>query len=113
MGKFIYGTESMSVELDDRVLAHLKIVIASKLRRGESFLFTWEYSTDSGSGHSSVWLHPAIPLQFEFYGKREPRINRQWLEELIALSNSPTGLRLVPEPQDPPVMAERPGKGAK
>jgi hypothetical protein len=98
LGKFIYGTPTIAVEFDDRVLAHLKAVIIAKLRRGESFTFSWEYSTDSGSGHSSIWLHPAIPLQFEFRGSRDPSLNRLWLEELVRLSNTPAGLRIVPEP---------------
>lgn len=98
MGNFIYGTPSTSVEFDDRVLAHLKVVIVSKLRRGESFTFSWQNSSASGSGHNSIWLHPAIPLQFEFFGGREPSLNREWLEELIQLSNTPAGLRVVPEP---------------
>jgi hypothetical protein len=98
VGKFVYGAPSITVEFDDRVLAHLRVVIAAKLRRSESFLFTWEYTTESGSGHSSVWLHPAIPLQFDFSGSREPTVNRDWLDELIASSNSAAGLRIVPEP---------------
>ncbi|WP_111719934.1 hypothetical protein [Homoserinimonas sp. OAct 916] len=98
MGKFIYGTPSLTVEFDDRVLAHVKVVITTKLRRGESFLFNWEYGTDSGSGHSSVWLHPAIPLQFEFADAGEQKMNREWLEELLRAANSNSGLRLVPEP---------------
>ena len=100
MGKFIYGTPSIAVDFDDRVLAHLKIVILSKVRRGESFTFSWEYSTSSGSGHSSIWIHPTIPLQFDFHGSREPRLNRAWVEELAALSNTPGGLRVTPEPTE-------------
>lgn len=99
MGKFIYGAPSLTVEFEDRTLAHLKVVITTKLRRGESFLFTWEYGTDSGSGHSSVWLHPAIPLQFELTDPRDPQINREWLEELMRAANSSSGLRLIPEPE--------------
>lgn len=98
MGKFIYGTPSTTVEFDDRVLAHLKVVIVAKLRRSESFTFSWDYASADGSGHSSVWLHPAIPMQFEFLGSREPSINRAWLDLLIATANSPAGLRIVPEP---------------
>ena len=103
MGRFIYGPASTTVEFDDRVLAHLKVVITSKLRRGESFLFTWEYATEAGSGHSSVWLHPAIPLQFDLFGNREPLVNRLWLEALTASANSAGGLRILPEPgaEDP------------
>lgn len=101
MGKFIYGTPSITVEFDDRVLAHLKVVILAKLRRGESFTFSWDYSSAQGSGHSSVWLHPAIPMQFDFYGKKDPTLNRAWLEELVQLANTPAGLRIVPEPSGP------------
>jgi hypothetical protein len=101
LGKFIYGTPSTSVEFDDRVLAHLKVVMIAKLRRGESFTFSWENSAASGSGHSSIWLHPAIPLQFEFFGSKEPTLNRAWLDELMALSNTPAGLRIIPEPSPP------------
>lgn len=102
MGRFIYGTPSITVEFDDRVLAHLKIVILSKVRRGESFTFSWEYSVASGSGHSSIWINPTIPLQFDFDGSREPRLNRAWVEELVRLSNTPAGLRIVPEPPEVP-----------
>ena len=102
MGKFIYGTPSISVDFDDRVLAHLKVVILSKVRRGESFTFSWEYTVNAGSGHSSIWIHPAIPLQFDFDGGREPRLNRTWVEELVRLSNSPAGLRVIPEPPESP-----------
>lgn len=102
MGKFIYGTPSISVEFDDRVLAHLKVVILAKLRRQESFTFSWEYTSAQGSGHSSIWLHPAIPLQFDFYGKKDPTLNRLWLEEMVQLANTPAGLRIIPEPTGQP-----------
>ncbi len=100
MGKFIYGTPAIAVEFDDRVLAHLKVVILSKVRRGESFAFSWDYAAAAGSGHSSIWIHPTIPLQFDFLGNREPSLNRAWVEELVKLSNTPSGLRVVPEPRD-------------
>jgi hypothetical protein len=98
VGHFVYGSPATSIELDDRLLAHVKMVIAAKLRRGEGFMFTWEYATASGSGHSSVWLHPSIPLQFDFEGATEPTINRVWLEELMRSSNSASGLRALLEP---------------
>lgn len=106
MGKFIYGTPSIAVDFDDRVLAHLKVVILSKVRRGESFTFSWEYTAAAGKGHSSIWIHPTIPLQFDFVGSREPRLNRAWVEELVRLSNTPAGLRVTPEPTDPELSAK-------
>ncbi len=98
MGTFVYGWQASAVEFDDRTLAHLKVVIATKLRRSEGFMFTWEYGAGSGSGHSSVWLHPAIPIQFDFLGSREPSLNREWLEELSRIANNTGTLRIVPEP---------------
>lgn len=95
----------MSVEIDDRTLAHLKVVIIAKLRRGESFTFSWEKSPKSGSGRSSLWLNPAVPLQFEFAGSQEPTLNRAWLEQLVGLSNTPAGLRIVAEPTAAPADA--------
>jgi hypothetical protein len=100
MGQFIYGNPSVAVDFDDRVLAHLKVVILSKVRRGESFTFSWEYSAAAGSGHSSIWVHPTIPLQFNFVGSREPRLNRAWVDELVRHANSPAGLRVTPEPAE-------------
>jgi hypothetical protein len=100
MGQFIYGNPSVAVDFDDRVLAHLKVVVLAKVCRGESFTFSWEYTAAAGSGHSSIWIHPTIPLQFNFLGNREPRLNRAWVEELMQLANTPAGLRLTPEPSE-------------
>lgn len=102
MGKFIYGKPSLTVEFDDRVLAHLKVVIATKLRRGESFLFNWEPDDETDVSSCSVWLNPAIPVQFEFFGSREPRLNRVWLEDLMRSANSNSGLRVLPESEELP-----------
>ncbi len=100
MGKFIYGTPAIAVDFDDRVLAHLKVVMLAKVRRGESFMLNWDYEAAAGSGHSSIWIHPSIPLQFDFLGSREPALNRTWIEELVKLSNTPGGLRIIPEPPE-------------
>lgn len=97
MGKFIYGIPSIEVEIDDRALAHLKAVITSKLRRDESFTFTWQ-DDDGDTTHKSVWLDPAIPIQFEIAGEQDPPLNREWLEELSRSSNTPGGLKILPEP---------------
>ena len=98
MGKFVYGMPSITVEFDDRVLAHLKVVIAAKLRRGESFMFTWDVEESDVATQASVWLHPAIPLQFEVEVVAESAMSRPWLEQLSRSSNSPSGLRVVIEP---------------
>lgn len=98
MGKLVYGAPTWSIEFDDRALAHLRIVMIAKLRRAESFSFSWKFDASYGNGRSSLWLHPAIPLQFEFYGGREPSLNRAWIDALMTSANSPGGLELLDEP---------------
>lgn len=99
MGYLLYGLPAEAIDIDDRTLAHVKIVMLAKLRRDESFAFSFEYDLSDGSGRSTVWIHPTIPLQFKFLGSRQPAINREWLEVLIVSANSVDGMRLVPEPE--------------
>lgn len=98
MGKFLYGRQGMAVDIDDRSLAHLQVVITSKLRRGECFLFSWTDALDAGSGRSSVWLGPSIPLYFRYVHGGASGVNREWLAELMASANGSSGLRFTPEP---------------
>jgi hypothetical protein len=100
MGEFIYGMPTITAKFDDRLLAHLKVVIVSKLRRNESFTFSWDDASGEEVEHFSVWLHPAIPLQWVIAGNEESTLNRAWLEELVRSANTVAGLKIVPEPQD-------------
>lgn len=97
MGKLTYDS-TLTVDFDDRVLAHLQLVIGAKLRRGESFFFSWRDEQSVGDGRSSLWLHPTVPLYFKYAGGRPPAINRAWIDALMATANSPMGLHLVAEP---------------
>jgi hypothetical protein len=99
LGKFTYDS-TLVVDFDDRVLAHLQVVIGAKLRRNESFYFSWRDDSAVGDGRSAVWLHPSIPVMFKFHGGRIPSINRAWVEDLMATANSSAGLRIVPEPDE-------------
>lgn len=99
MGRLVYGGNAAEIEFDDRALLHLQIVIANKLRRGESFMFTWRNDPSVGEGRSTVWIDRSIPLQFKFYGSKVPPVNADWLELLTESANTRAGLQLVPEPQ--------------
>ncbi len=90
MGSLMY--DRITIEFDDRILAHLQIVIVQKLRRGESFSFSWRNSQNAGGGRCSAWLHPSIPLYFRFFGGKPPAINPIWLAELSRSANSSQGL---------------------
>lgn len=99
MGKLTYDS-TLSVDFDDRTLAHLQLVIGAKLRRGESFFFGWKDDPAAGDGHTMIWLQPTIPIVFKFYGGRHPSINRDWVDRLMQTANSPQGLQLVSEPEE-------------
>ncbi|MFE7843582.1 ATP-dependent DNA ligase [Microbacterium sp. NPDC057407] len=97
MGKFTYEN-GVKVDFDDRTLAHLQVVIASKLRRSESFHFSWKDDASIGDGRTTVWVHPSASLVFKYYGSRPPKLNPAWLNALMFTANSGSGLYLVPEP---------------
>lgn len=107
MGKLIYGHGRREIEIEDRTLAHLKPVILAKLRRGESFALTWPHGLDNGSGRTTIWMNPTIPIEFTFFGNRAPEMNRQWIDMLLHSANSADGLQMVPEPEPTPVQHPR------
>lgn len=97
MGKFTYDNNTKT-DFEDRALLHLQTVIGSKLRRGEKFFFSWRDDASIGDGRTAVWIHPGAGITFKFYGSRLPSLNKEWLEALTYVANSPRGLYLVPEP---------------
>jgi hypothetical protein len=99
MGTLIYGADGSNITFEDRLLAHLQIAIITKLRRNEPHTLSWETPSYEGSGRSTVWLHPAVPMQFKFSGSKKPVINRVWVEQLLHSANSTGGLQVIPEPR--------------
>lgn len=93
MGHLFY-TPQQAFKFDDYLLTHLRTVIISKLIQQESFIFTW---VDDGH-QRSIWLHPSMPISFEFENSDVPPINREWISELLTLANGPGGLRVTEEP---------------
>jgi len=98
VGTLYYGDVATPIDMEDRTLAHIKVVIATKLRRGESFTLSWTHGPDQEVGRSTVWLHPSIPLRFVFDEPEPALLSRAWVEELANSANSSGGLLIVPEP---------------
>ncbi len=96
MGNLVYGS-AVEYEFDDRVLAHLKIAIVTKLRLQESFLLNWVLPTERGSGRMSIWISPGIPLEFRFSGSRPPELNKVWLDALARSSHGIRGMIVMRE----------------
>lgn len=102
MGKLVYGGSGIEIDFDDRVLLHLQIAIAGKLRLDESFMLSWHDDMSTGGGRSTIWLNRAIPLCFKFFGSKVPTVNTAWVDELLSSANSGTGMILGSEPAAPP-----------
>jgi hypothetical protein len=100
MGYLSYDHDTVAIHVDDRTLAHLQIVIINKLRRHESFAFSWTEPVMAGSGRGTIWVHPATNLHFRFDGNRPPTINHTWLAILVESADSGHGLCITPEPLD-------------
>lgn len=101
MGTILYDSSSRPIHIDDRALAHLKVVIATKLRRNESFTLSWKHPEGEPVGRSTIWLHPSIPLRFTFDEPEPPELNPQWIERLMQSVNSTGGILLVGEMAGP------------
>jgi hypothetical protein len=95
MGSLVY--DGRSIAFDDRLLAHLHIVIVQKLRKGDSFAMSWLNALSVGDGRTSIWLDRTIPLIFDFSGSRAPTIDRAWLHALTESADSSTGLIVMGE----------------
>jgi hypothetical protein len=95
MGKLHYNAGEFSFEMDDRVLAHLRIVFMNKLRRNEPFMFQLP---DGNVGTRSLWVNSAVPIAFSFFGGRAPAIDARWIDELMHEASGPNGLTYATGP---------------
>lgn len=97
MGTLHYGASRTSIQMTDRALAHLQVVITTKLRRGEGFLVHWERSVDNGSGRGGLWIHPNVDLSFDYDGGREPSLDHDELDRMMMAAAANGGLRITAE----------------
>jgi hypothetical protein len=99
VGTIRYAGSDLPMKFEDRFLAHLQVVIAAKLRRGEGFVFSWTDPPETANGRNSMWIDSHISIEFRFsYAARAP-INPDWIELLFTSSNTTNGLVALPEPE--------------
>ena len=91
MGVLHYGA-GHRIDIDDDLLAHLKLVVVTKLRRNESFTLSWTHSGAQTPGRSTIWLHPAIPLRFEFDSPAPAKMNPELLDQMTHSTHSTGGI---------------------
>ncbi|MCM3500637.1 hypothetical protein M3667_01935 [Microbacterium sp. P26] len=91
MGHLYYGTATESIQIPDRLLSHLKVVVTTKLRRSESFTLSWTH-VDGTPGRSTLWIQPAIPMRFVFDSAEPETLNATVLKNMADMANSSAGL---------------------
>ncbi|MGZ0712421.1 DUF7882 family protein (plasmid) [Coraliomargarita sp. W4R53] len=80
--------------MPDRVLAHLKVVVATKLRRNESFTVSWRHPKDRAPGRSTIWMHASIPLRFMFDAEEAEVLDPEILNDFAKQATSSLGLTI-------------------
>ena len=108
MGMLYYGSATSPVHIDDELLAHLKVLMMTKLRRGESFTMTWRHDATSPPGRSTIWLAPSIALRLTFDDAEPCALDPRLLREL-AEGVARTGSLILPDLCTPaPAVSPRP-----
>lgn len=105
MGHLIYGV-APAIVIEDRLLQHLRAVMVTKLRRDESFTFTWgdepdvdgDAALEKKGQYGSVWVSKSSSLYFSFDGPAVGPLNPEWLQLLSDAAHGSAGLRPLPEP---------------
>lgn len=97
MGLLYYG--GAAIEIEDRTLAHVQVVVTTKLRRSESFMLSWRHPRGTAPGRSSIWVEGSIPFWFEFEDPEPADIDHEWLERLAADASTAGGIVLVLDPE--------------
>lgn len=91
MATLFYGSDTAPISLPDRLMGYLKVIASTKLRRGESFTFTWT-GAEGETGRSTIWLQPAIPLRFVFDSAEPEQLVGDHLRALADQANAASGL---------------------
>jgi len=88
MGQLYYANATAPVEMNDRLLAHVKVVATTKLRRQESFTL----NIRGEDGRETLWIHSSIPLRFVFSSAEPESLNPVFLQSLAESASSTAGL---------------------
>ena len=83
MGYLTYGNTTTPFEIDDELMAHLRVVVVTKLRRNESFALT--LNTAEGAVET-LWVHASIPLRFTV--EEDVDLQRPVLVSMMDAANS-------------------------
>ncbi|MCK2035313.1 hypothetical protein KZC51_04110 [Microbacterium sp. SSW1-49] len=92
MGYLNYAGAPTSFTIDDEMLAHVRAVVVTKLRRSESFALT---IPTIGAASETLWIHASIPLRFSLVD--DVPLGRPLLVAMMEAASSSGGLDLTDE----------------
>jgi hypothetical protein len=93
VGTLYYGASRLALRIDDVTLAHLRVVAAAKLRRGESFAITWTDPEEPEGTRESLWIHRDADLMFKLDGPA-PRLDNARLASMSAAAYVARGVEV-------------------
>lgn len=91
MGKLFYGSDPQPIDIDDRLLQYLQVVLSTKLRRSESFTITWT-DAPAQQARTTLWIQPSISLRFVYESTESPRLSTGYLRQLADQAATSSGL---------------------
>src|SRR5215216_3269820 len=101
MGTFYYGGGHGDLpcgfDVEDALLAHLKLVIVAKLRRGESFIVTVPALEHGCEVREALWMNPSVPIRFVIDQADAVPLDHDRLEALMIQANTVRGIVLATE----------------
>jgi hypothetical protein len=112
MGTLAIGSNGTLIDIDDRTLGHLRVVILAKLRRGESFAFNWDHAEVDEMAAATTWMQPTMEVEFSFDTEEPVVINKRWADRLMHSANSVKGLEIIPEATAAPGVEDELGANA-
>lgn len=89
MGNLYYGNSAEPITVPDVELAHLKMVATTKLRRSEGFSISF---SSARTGRSTLWVHCAIPLRFDFDSAEPVKLDPAYVNQLAQDATSAMGI---------------------
>lgn len=90
MGHLTYGNGGAPIDVEDEILAHVRAVTFTKLRRNESFALT---IPTTGGAVETLWIQASIPLRFVL--DAEASLDRALLVKMMNAASSSGGLDLT------------------
>lgn len=100
MGTLIYDSV-IRLDVEDRILDHLRVVVFTKLRGKESFPLTVLRKQESGADESVyMWISSESALGFQLVRETTEELSHEWLETLLKMSYTSNGLVIRAQPAD-------------